>query len=370
MVMLSGITRADRAVCFLSGATQQSNSASGQISQLNSSQIKITIATGGAPLRPATDTYRVGQRVPLVITMTNTGSEPIYVCESGTLYQDRPQLLKDGKPVPYTSDRQSMIELAVKDKTCDKENLPQQVLLRPNEPAIVDWFNLAEGAASLYDDGWYGPLAAGKYNIWAQALGFETTKSSVDLSATKHQDLALRPMTDAEQRVRQLPGELLVAALPEATEDDARIQVELAEAALKETQGTYELAKTFLDWTIIRSPIDGVVLEKLVEPNELVVPQSFGGTRGPSTALIAVADPKDLQVEIDLSEADLSKVFMGQKCRVSPEAYSDKVYEGHVAEIAPEADRQKGTLQIKVQIHNPDQFLTPNLSAKVDFVRK
>ena len=153
-------------------------------------------------------------------------------------------------------------------------------------------------------------------------------------------------------------------------EDDARIQVELAEAAMKETQGTYELAKTFLDWTIIRSPIDGVVLEKLVEPNELVVPQSFGGTRGPSTALIAVADPKDLQVEIDLSEADLSKVFMGQKCRVSPEAYSDKVYEGHVAEIAPEADRQKGTLQIKVQIHGPDQFLTPNLSAKVDFVRK
>lgn len=153
-------------------------------------------------------------------------------------------------------------------------------------------------------------------------------------------------------------------------EDDARIQLELAEASLKEIQGGYELAKTFLDWTVIRAPIDGVVLEKLVEPNELVVPQSFGGTRGPSTALIAVADPKDLQVEIDLNEADLSKVSMGQKCRVSPEAYPDKVYDGHVAEIAPEADRQKGTLQIKVQIHNPDRFLTPNLSAKVDFLRK
>ena len=100
------------------------------------------------------------------------------------------------------------------------------------------------------------------------------------------------------------------------------------------------------------------------------MPQSFGGAHGPSTALIAVADPKDLQVEIDLSEADLAKVSMGQKCRVSPEAYPDKTFSGHVAEIAPEADRQKGTLQIKVQIHEPDHFLTPNLSAKVDFLKQ
>ena len=76
-------------------------------------------------------------------------------------------------------------------------------------------------------------------------------------------------------------------------------------------------SQTYLDWTTIRSPINGVVLEKLVNPNELVVPQSFGGGRGPSTALIAVADPKDLQVQIDLSESDVAKVSLGQKCRVS-----------------------------------------------------
>jgi hypothetical protein len=165
MMMLSGITRADRAGSVPSEATQQPDSVSDQITQINSSQIKITIATGGAPLRPATDTYQVGQRVPLVITMTNTGSQPVYVCESGTLYQDRPKLIKNGKPVPYTSDRQSMIDLAVRDKTCDKENLPQQVLLRPNEPTVVDWFTLAEGATSIGEDGWYEPLGPGKYTL-------------------------------------------------------------------------------------------------------------------------------------------------------------------------------------------------------------
>jgi HlyD family secretion protein len=151
--------------------------------------------------------------------------------------------------------------------------------------------------------------------------------------------------------------------------DDARLRLASAKATVKEIEGGYELAKTYLDWTVIRSPIDGVVLEKLVDPNELVVPQSFGGGRGPSTALIALADLKDLQVEIDLNEADVSKVRLEQKCKVSPEAYPDKVYEGFVAEMAPEAARQKGTLQIKVQIRNPDKFLTPELSAKVDFLK-
>ncbi len=150
--------------------------------------------------------------------------------------------------------------------------------------------------------------------------------------------------------------------------DDARLQLESARATVKEIDGQIELMRTYLDWTVIKSPINGVVLEKLVDPNELVVPQSFGGTRGPSTALISVADPKDLQVEIELNEADVPKVFLNQKCKVSPEAYLDRAYDGYVVEIAPEANRQKGTLQVKVQIASPDKYLTPELSAKVDFL--
>jgi len=64
-----------------------------------------------------------------------------------------------------------------------------------------------------------------------------------------------------------------------------------------------------------------------------------------------------------------NKVSLGQKCRVSPEAYLDRSYDGVVAEIAPEASRQKGTLQIKVQIQAPDKYLTPELSARVDFLK-
>jgi len=81
---------------------------------------------------------------------------------------------------------------------------------------------------SVYTDAtgnyYFPPLPAGKYNVWAQALGFETAKGTADLNATAHHDITLKAMTDAEAIYRQLPGELMVAALPEATPEDAAIK--------------------------------------------------------------------------------------------------------------------------------------------------
>ncbi len=200
-------------------------------------------------------------------------------------------------------------------------------------------------------------------------------------------------LDDAEQRARVLEGEAQVANAQVAVEkaeidyrrarelivlnietkqleDETRLRVASVKASLAQAEAGVQLARTYLDWTVIRSPISGVVLEKLVDQGELVTPQSFGGGRGPSTAFLAVADPKDLQVEIDLNEADVAKVSLNQECRVSPEAYPDKTYRGYIAEMAPEANRQKGTLQLKVQIRDPDKFLTPELTAKVEFLKR
>ena len=73
-------------------------------------------------------------------------------------------------------------------------------------------------------DYFFPPLADGKYRVWAQALGFQTATGAVDLTATRHQDLKLAAITDAEARYRQLPPEMMVAALPDATPEDANIK--------------------------------------------------------------------------------------------------------------------------------------------------
>ena len=231
----------------------------------------------------------------------------------------------------------------------------ERIELSPRFMGVVTWIGVKKGDAVtngqvvvLLDDAEY------KARLQQAEGGVANAKTAVNKAELDLERVSQLAKTDIASKEMQ---------------DNARLALDTARALLKEVEGTYELAKTYLDWCVIRSPLNGVVLEKLVNPNELVTPQSFGGPRGPSTALMAVADPQDLQVEIDLNEADLSKISLNQKCRVSPEAYPEKNYEGYVAEIAPEANRAKGTLQIKVQIRNPDKFLTPELSAKVEFLK-
>jgi len=70
----------------------------------------------------------------------------------------------------------------------------------------------------------FPPLPAGKYKVWAQALSFETAKSDVDLSAARRQSFTLSPIQDFNRQVRQLPGDIIYAALPEETAQDARMK--------------------------------------------------------------------------------------------------------------------------------------------------
>jgi streptogramin lyase len=88
-----------------------------------------------------------------------------------------------------------------------------------------------EGATitrSVYTDSagnyYFPPLPAGKYRVWAQALGFERSVATVDLSAARRANFTLQEIADPERRFRQLPGEMMVAALPEASADDARMK--------------------------------------------------------------------------------------------------------------------------------------------------
>jgi streptogramin lyase len=80
-------------------------------------------------------------------------------------------------------------------------------------------------STSVYTDEqgnyYFPPLPAGKYHVWAQTLSYEMTKRALDLGAARRADLVLKPIDDPERRIRQMPGEMLMAALPEDTPEDA-----------------------------------------------------------------------------------------------------------------------------------------------------
>ena len=144
-------------------------------------------------------------------------------------------------------------------------------------------------------------------------------------------------------------------------------QIEAMKGRVKQARGALALRRTYLDSTVIRAPITGTILERAVEKGEFVT-TSFVGERGAKGYVVTLADLNDLQVELDISQDDFSRLSMKQQATIRTDAFPDRSYRGYIAEIAPEANRQKATVQVKVQVADPDSYLRPEMNAQVGFL--
>ncbi len=145
-------------------------------------------------------------------------------------------------------------------------------------------------------------------------------------------------------------------------------QIDYARAQVAQARAAVDYAQTMLDSTLIRAPVTGTVLERLVEKGEMVTTMTFGGPGGAKASVVSLADLNDLQVELDINQNDFPKTSPHQDCRVIADAYPERIYKGVVEEIAPAANRQKATIQVKVKILQPDEYLRPEMNAHVSFL--
>ncbi len=143
-------------------------------------------------------------------------------------------------------------------------------------------------------------------------------------------------------------------------------EIDAARANVQQLQGTLDYAQTQLDNTIIRAPISGTILERNVEKGEFVT-TGFVGDKGAKGYVVSMADLNDLQVELDINQNDFAKLGPKQAGIITTDAYPDRKYKGAIEEIAPEANRQKATVQVKVRVLNPDDYLRPEMNATVAF---
>ncbi len=143
-------------------------------------------------------------------------------------------------------------------------------------------------------------------------------------------------------------------------------QIDAVKGQIEEAAGHVAFFQTQLDNTVIKAPINGTILEREVEIGEYVT-TSFVGERGAKGYVVSLADLNDLQVELDINQNDFAKLESGQRGIVTTDAYPDREYEGFIEEISPEANRQKATVQVKVKIKAPDEYLRPEMNANVAF---
>ena len=166
----------------------------------------------------------------------------------------------------------------------------------------------------------------------------------------------------AEARLRSVERTLELAKLGPRKESIDQVRGQIVQA-----KGGLSFFETQLSNTIITAPVTGTILERNVERGEFVT-TGFVGDRGAKGYVVSIADLSDLKVELDINQNDFAKLRLGVKGSVTTDAFPDRKYEGVIDEISPEANRQKATVQVKVKIRNPDEFLRPDMNASVAFL--
>jgi HlyD family secretion protein len=144
--------------------------------------------------------------------------------------------------------------------------------------------------------------------------------------------------------------------------------LDLAVAAEASTRAKVDYVRALLDYTEIRAPFAGVVTAKRAFVGEAVSPfgssPSGGGSGG---AIVTLVEFSTLYVGADVNEANLPKLSSEQPAEITLDAVPDHTYHGHLKQIVPAADRQKGTVRVKVSFLDADDKILPDLSARVAF---
>ena len=128
-------------------------------------------------------------------------------------------------------------------------------------------------------------------------------------------------------------------------------------AALEQARGAEQASAARLDNLSIRSPAAGVVTERDVEPGDVVQP-------GRSLLVVARDGPTQLSVLPD--EKNLALLRLGQPATASADAFPDRTFPARVAYIAPAVDLSRGTVEVKLDVENPPDFLRPDLTVSVN----
>ena len=210
-----------------------------------------------------------------------------------------------------------------------------------------------------------------------------------DINQRRRFDLATAALATTETRVAEARARLVEAELnleriteltgrklaSQAELDSARAQYDSLNAQLStrraeviSAQRQVALEQQHLDDLLLRAPFSGVVVTKDAQPGEMISPVSAGGgfTR---TGICSIVDMASLEIEVDVNEAYIQRVFPGQRVAATLEAYPEWKIPAAVIAIIPTADRQKATVRVRIGFDQLDPRILPDMGVRVAFQR-
>jgi HlyD family secretion protein len=186
------------------------------------------------------------------------------------------------------------------------------------------------------------------------------------LGEIKNQEMQLENERVALDRTQALFAKGLVA---EQALEQARLQVgvrttqvDAARKTLKTAQANLDQAKLNLSYTTIRSPIDGVVINRLVDAG-----QAVQSSMNVAQFFTLATDLHNLRLEAVVDEAEIGKIRPGMPAEFSVDSYGDRMFRGTVETVTLNAQTQNNvvTYPVWIAVPNPDLMLRPGMTANV-----
>jgi len=148
-----------------------------------------------------------------------------------------------------------------------------------------------------------------------------------------------------------------------ANRDQARAQLAQAEAQIRQQQASTRNARLNLERTVIRSPVDGVILARAVEPGQTVA----ASLQAPVLFKIA-EDLSRMEIILAVDESDIGQVKPGQSVSFTVDAYPDRRFRGEVSQVRLSATNTNNviTFPVVILVDNADQALLPGLTANAE----
>ena len=148
----------------------------------------------------------------------------------------------------------------------------------------------------------------------------------------------------------------------------AQYALSAAAASIKAAEAACASARVAHENSFIKVPFDAVVLTKNADIGDIITP--LGAAANSKAAVITIADMNSLEVETDVSEANLSIVKVNQPCEIQIDAIPNKRFHGVVQTIVPTAERSKAAVMVKIRFLDKDPRILPEMSAKVAFLSR
>jgi RND family efflux transporter MFP subunit len=226
--------------------------------------------------------------------------------------------------------------------------------ISPKSVGRVAWMNLEEGQKVRR-----GELVA---RLESQELEAQRKQ----YSASREQALAeLANARIERQRAATLLKDLVGS---QQAFDAADSHVKSLEAQVASIEAQVRYVEELIKNSEIYAPIDGVVTVKKAFVGETVAPQGFGGAGSAGATFAVIVDLGSLEMEADINEQNLGRLAIGQPAEVALDAYPDKPYKARLRQIVPTADRQKGSVKVKIEILERDARILPEMSCRVVFL--